>query len=431
MRGAQLRRQPDDQSERGEPPESRVRGERDRAARVLAREDVAYPALRGRSRCLDYVRHAEACERRLRLVGAPLLEEVARRLGDRAREHEQDEPGRQADEPEEAPARVGNDQRRGVARRDVAADAADRADPDRQQRPLPLRRDLADQGEDDREHSARGNAHEAACRDVVVEARHRAADRRGDEHEDRELDGRKPPYPVGEVAEEERADDGPRQRHERKLGGRADREPVLVPHARDHESEGQRLHRVDHEPEHEDGQELPVSGGQALLLAAHQVDVHLPSPRLAEQREDGDGNADPDEAHADDHLGRHPHAGQPVAHRPRLDDVHHLEGDADAYEGRAHQEGDPHPSSRDRPEPAQAQRPPLPPKVVNIAHFIVSIASLHIDCRRHSQQALRSQADSAGEDAIGLRLWLRERPAMRWIFVRRVRDGWRIFKGRT
>src|SRR5207244_13479799 len=115
------------QSERGEPPESRVRGERDRATRVLAREDVAYPALRGRSRCLDYVRHAEACERRLRLVGAPLLEEVTRRLGDRAREHEQDEPGRQADEPEEAPARVGNDQRRGVARRDVAADAADRA----------------------------------------------------------------------------------------------------------------------------------------------------------------------------------------------------------------------------------------------------------------------------------------------------------------
>ncbi len=256
----------------------------------------------------------KASQHRARGVEQPGVRQEARRLGDVAPEEDDQQPRRQAQQPQRAPAeqrhqQVGRARGQQVARR--GAHAAQR-----HQQPAPVRggHRFGHQREGDGQQAAGGGAHQEAHREVPAEGRHRAADGGADEHQRRQQDRRAAPEHVRQAPPDDGADGGAGERHQRQHAGRLLADAVLLRHARHHEAQRGRLEHVHGQREDQHGHQLPVLGvqrhavGQVELQRLRRVEAAAQLRDARHQAVGREQHAQRDRRHAGQHRRVHLHA---------------------------------------------------------------------------------------------------------------------------
>ena len=279
---------------------------------------------------------AEARHDAVRLGGAALRQQELGRFRDQPAHADQDQPGRQIQQPQDAPREVGDQQGRKAGGGEIAADRAEAAD--QHQRPAAMlgRHGLGQQRIGDRQHAARARAHQKAHGDVPVQRRHGAADRGADEHHGGQKDRRLAPVDVGDDPPQDRAADRADQREERHQRGVGVAHAVLRDHAGHDEAERGGLHHVDDERDDQHGHQHPVGAAERRVLgrmdryALRRLDMVRDVAR--EQAVGGDADARHDQEHAEDHPRVHRHSGQmkahAAAHQEHRQVQQHADGDA-------------------------------------------------------------------------------------------------------
>ena len=245
------------------------------------------------------------------------------RLGDPAVQDDEQQPRRQAEQPQDPP-RVMRDQGGGQPARDDVGTGDVAADEHHQPAPVAGGNRLRHEGEGDRQHASGGEAHDEAHGQVEPVGRHRPADRGRHEQHSGQQYGCPAAAAVRQPAPQERTDDRAREACQRQEGGgrmsvrvRRGPEAILLGEAGDDERQSRGLHDVDGDGHRHDDKEADVGrpdGG--VIQGSHPQPGNALSGAggLGEKPEGSRRYPDDDQDHAGDHGRIGLHAGQAEVH---------------------------------------------------------------------------------------------------------------------